>query len=81
MSLALRFAFELPRLPFIRQRLERAGFVFSPDRQTERFSEVVGSLDQRFFASASGSVTSTVRCWRLRVAVPVGHQDCARCQV
>ena len=71
----------LPALPLVGNGLEWSGFVLRPNAQPQRLSDGVSLLDQVFFASASGSVTSTATPFRLRVTVPVLHQVRSFCQV
>ena len=88
-----RYALLVPRLTNLRHRLVRTRFlaphqhltglgrfVFAQHHQTHRFALRVGRFDQVFFASQSGSVTTTDPCLRLRTAVPVSHQVRLRCQ-
>lgn len=58
----------------IGDRLVRAGFVLTPDLDALRFSRAVGTLNQAFFSSVSGSDTRTTPSLRTRLAMPVGHQ-------
>lgn len=75
----------LPTLPRLSDRLIRSGFVLTPDGQSQTLSQQVGSFDQLFFASASGSLTITTSLPRLRRrkrrAVPVSHQVRSSCQL
>ena len=70
-----------PRFPAIGNGLEWPGFIFGPDAQAEGFAAAIGKLDQVFFPSVSGSVTSTTPSLRLRGTVPVLHQVRSFCQV
>ena len=81
MGLVLGLTLFLPGLTLIWCGLKRASFVLGPNTQPQRFAEQVGILNQVFFAVVSGSVTSTTPALRLRVAVPVGHQERLCCQV
>ena len=56
--LARRLALGPPGLAGVGDRLERPGLVGAPDRQAHRLAQAVGVLDQLFFDSASGSVTT-----------------------
>ena len=47
--------------------------VYGPAERQRILAEAVGVLDQLFFDSASGSVTTTAPALRRRRAVPVGH--------
>src|SRR4051794_25290361 len=46
---------------------ETAGLVLTPDRQPKLGAERIGLLDQLFLAIASGSLTRTTPCLRLRI--------------
>ena len=69
-----RVALGPPRLARVGDRLVGPGLVGAPDRQAHRLAGAVGVLDQLFFASASGSVTTAGPALRRRRALPVGHQ-------
>ena len=81
MRMLTGFAFQLPSMACIWNGLERSSFILGPCAQTERLSEAIGTLDQVFFASVSGSVTWTTFPLRLRGTVPVLHQVRSFCQV
>jgi hypothetical protein len=72
--LAGRLALGPPGRAGMGHRLERPGLIRTPDRKAHRLAREVGLLDQLFFDSASGSVTSMVPALRFRNAAPVGHQ-------
>ena len=72
--LARRLALGPPGLAGVRDRLVGPGLVGAPDRQPHRLAGAVGVLDQLFFGSASGSVTTAGPALRRRRALPVGHQ-------
>src|SRR5215203_1599307 len=71
----------LPRYTRIWHRLERAGLVLTPDREPKLRAQRVGLLDQLFLAAASGSLTRTTPCLRLRITTPVSHQVRLFCQL
>lgn len=77
--LAHRLALRCPTLPGIGHCLKGTSFILAPNCQSAAFSLCIRSLDQFFFASASGSMTVTMPCLRLRCAVPVSHQLRLRC--
>src|SRR5689334_98234 len=81
MSLPFGLPLGLPILSFVGNGLEGTGFILGPDAQAQGFADMVGVFNQRFFASASGSVTSTRPCLRLRLTVPVWHQVRECCQL
>ena len=58
-----------------------SSFIHSPHRQPERFAQLIGTLNQRFFVSVCGSVTTTVPALRLRKTLPVSHQLRSFCQL
>src|SRR3954467_948314 len=58
----------------MRHGLKRPGFVLAPNGQPKLGAQCVGLLDQLFLAAASGSLTRTTPCLRLRIATPVSHQ-------
>jgi hypothetical protein len=60
-----------PAMTRIRNGLIGSGLVFAPDTQTEQFTDLIRSLNQLFFASASGSMTVTIPALRLRSTCPV----------
>ena len=74
MRLACRIALGPPGLAGLRHGLERPGLIGAPDCEADRLTGEVCVLDQLFFESASGSVTSAVPALRFRNAAPVGHQ-------
>src|SRR3954468_22477602 len=55
--------------------------VLAPDRQPQLGAERVGSLDQPLFTAASGSLTRTTPCLRLRMAMPGSHHGRLLCQL
>src|SRR3954463_6430049 len=61
----------LPRHPGMGHGLEGAGLVLTPDREPKLRAQRVGLLDQPLFTAASGSLTRTTPCLRLRIAMPV----------
>jgi hypothetical protein len=62
--------------------LEGPGLVLAPDRQPRPGIELVGPLDQLFFATASPSLTATgPPCLPLRMTTPVEHQVRRCCQL
>src|SRR4051794_25763536 len=71
----------LPGYPGMRHGLKRPGLVLAPDGQPKLGAERVGLLDQLFLAAASGSLTRTTPCLRLRIATPVSHQVRLFCQL
>src|SRR3954465_15501653 len=71
----------LPGYAGMRHGLKRPGLVLAPDRQTKLGAEHVGSLDQPLFTAASGSLTRTTPCLRLRITTPVSHQVRLFCQL
>ena len=74
MRLTARLALGLPGLTGLRNRLIRAGLVLAPERDAQRFRYAVGQVDEPLFLSVCGSITVTTPAFRLRCAVPVGHQ-------
>ena len=81
MGLLFGLSLRLPAIPLVGDGLEWPSFVLRPNAQAQRLSDLVSLLDQSFFPSASGSVTSTATPFRLRVTVPVLHQVRSFCQV
>src|SRR3954454_21066940 len=71
----------LPRHTRMRHRLERAGLVLAPDREPKLRSQRGGLLNQLFLAIASGSLTRTTPCLRVRITTPVSHQVRLFCQL
>src|SRR3954452_12575746 len=71
----------LPGYAGMRHGLKRPRLVLAPDRQSKLGAERVGSLDQPLFTAASGSLTRTTPCLRLRMAIPVSHQVRLFCQL
>src|SRR3954449_1659240 len=76
-----RLAARPPRHTGMRHGLEGAGLVLTPDREPKLGAEHVGSLDQPLFTAASGSLTRTTPCLRLRITTPVSHQVRLFCQL
>src|SRR5262249_30018058 len=68
-----RMALRLPGRTGLRDRLERAGLVLAPHRQSQRRGGGVRVPHQLLLAAASGSVTAATPDLRRRVADPVGH--------
>src|SRR3954467_3139665 len=64
----------LPRHAGMRHGLKRPRLVLTPDREPKLRAQRVGLLDQLFLAIASGSLTRTTPCLRLRLTTPVSHQ-------
>src|SRR3954465_4323428 len=71
----------LPGWAGMRHGLKRPGLVLAPDREPKLGAQCVGLLDQLFLAAASGSLTRTTPCLRLRIATPVSHQVRLFCQL
>ncbi len=67
MRLFERFALRLPIGGFVGMSAIRTGLIFSPNGQSQLFSELIGPLNQVFFAWLSGSVTSTMPLLRRRL--------------
>src|ERR671916_958131 len=65
----------------MRHGLKGTSFVLTPDRETQVCAQCVGLLDQLFLTAASGSLTRTTPCLRLRSATPVSHQVRLFCQL
>src|SRR4051812_27822990 len=65
----------------MRHGLERAGLVLTPNGQSQFGSPCVGLFDQLFLAAASGSLTRTTPCLRVRITTPVSHQVRLFCQL
>src|SRR4051794_41800629 len=63
----------LPGYAGMRHGLKRPRLVLAPDPQPQLGAERVGSVDQPLFTAASGSLTRTTPCFRLRMAMPVSH--------
>src|ERR687893_2588467 len=61
--------------------LKGTSFVLTPDRESQLRAGCVGLLDQLFLTAASGSLTRTTPCLRLRSATPVSHQVRLFCQL
>src|SRR5688500_10244548 len=76
-----RFSAGLPRHARMRHGLKGASLVLTPDREPKLRAELVGLLDQLFFAIASGSLTRTTPCLRCRITTPVSHQVRLFCQL
>lgn len=81
MGLLDRVSFRLPMLPRIGDGLIGARLILRPDRQPLLLGQCVRLLDQVFFPTASGSVTSTGPLFRTRMALPVSHQVRSCCHV
>ena len=62
-------------------RLIWSTFILDVHGDSTLLTVQVGLLDQLFFASVSGSVTTTTPSFRRRLAVPVSHHVRSRCQV
>jgi hypothetical protein len=73
MRLARWRARRTPGLARLRDRLVRPSLILAPQRDTDRFCDTVGQVDQPLFLSVFGSVTVTTPAFRFRCAVPVGH--------
>src|SRR3954469_9462764 len=71
MRLGGRVFARLPGYAGMRHGLKRPRLVLAPDRQPQLGAEHVGSLDQPLFTAASGSLTRTTPCLRLRITTPV----------
>src|SRR5215208_5507452 len=71
----------LPRRAGMRHGLKGTGLVLTPDREPKLRPQRVGLLDQLFLARASGSLTRTTPCLRLRITTPVSHQVRLFCQL
>src|SRR3954465_15719751 len=71
----------LPGYAGMRHGLKRPRPVLAPDREPKLGAEHVGSLDQPLFTAASGSLTRTTPCLRLRITTPVSHQVRLFCQL
>src|SRR5947209_5393406 len=71
-----------PAAARMRHGLEGAGLVLAPDRQPHPSPQLVGVLDQLFFAAASGSVTVTGPPRpRRRRTTPVSHHVRVFCRL
>lgn len=73
-SLARGLAFRLPTRTRIGHGLVRTGLILTPERQSDRFHPTIRLFDQPLFSSVCGSMTVTTPLFRVRWAVPVGHQ-------
>src|SRR3954447_10148357 len=71
----------MPRHTRMRHGLKGTGLVLAPDREPKLGAERVGLLNQLFLAIASGSLTRTTPCLRLRITTPVSHQVRLFCQL
>src|SRR5215203_7403267 len=71
----------LPGYSGMRHGLKPSRLVLAPDRQPKLGAEHVGSLDQPLFTAASGSLTRTTPCLRLRITTLVSHQVRLFCQL
>src|SRR5436190_2768411 len=69
----------LPGYAGMRHGLKRPRLVLAPDREPQLGATHVGSLDQPLFTAASGSLTRTTPCLRVRITTPVSHQS-PRCR-
>src|SRR3954447_12887911 len=76
-----RVVARLPGWAGMRHGLKRPGLVLTPDREPKLGAQRVGLLDQLFWARASGSLTRTTPCLRLRITTPVSHQVRLFCQL
>src|SRR3954452_9818963 len=76
-----RVVARLPGYAGMRHGLKRPRLVLTPDRQPKLGAEHVGSLAQPLFTAASGSLTRTTPCLRLRITTPVSHQVRLFCQL
>ena len=74
MGLALRVALGPPGVTGLRNGLIRTGLILTPQRDAHAFGYAIGQFDQPLFLSVLGSTTVTTPDFRLRWAVPVGHQ-------
>ena len=74
MGLALRVALGPPGVTGLRNGLIRTGLNLTPQRDAHAFGYAIGQFDQPLFLSVLGSTTVTTPDFRLRWAVPVGHQ-------
>src|SRR6185503_182487 len=72
---------QLPGYSGMRHGLKRPRLVLTPDREPKLSAQRVGLLDQLFLAKASGSLTRTTPCLRLRITTPVSHQVRLFCQL
>ncbi len=71
----------LPPFASVWNGLVRSSFILDVHGDSTLLTVKVGLLDQLFFASVSGSVTTTTPAKSRRLAVPVSHQVRSRCQV
>ncbi len=71
MRLTNGMTIECPTVAGIGFGLIRSGFIFTPHTQPARFSDDIGFLYQLFFASLSGSVTTSEPAFRFRTTWPV----------
>ena len=74
MGLALRVALGLPGLTRLRNGLIWPSLILAPHWDAQTFGYAVGQFDEPLFCSVLGSTTVTTPDFRLRWAVPVGHQ-------
>src|SRR3954469_4269605 len=65
----------------MRHGLKGARLVLAPDGQSQFGSPCGGLFDQLFLAAASGSLTRTTPCLRLRITTPVSHHVRLFCQL
>src|ERR671911_1487499 len=65
----------------MRHGLKGTSLVLTPDRESQLRAACVGLLDQLFLTAASGALTHTTPCLRLRSATPVSHQVRLFCQL
>src|SRR5206468_2119623 len=56
-----------------------ARFILTPHREAGGLGQAVGLVDGPLFSSVFGSTTRTTPAFRLRCAVPAGHQVRVRC--
>lgn len=80
-----RVTLGLPTWSGLRDGLIWSRFVFAPHGKTAALALGIGGFDQLFFASASGSTTSSATSpllrRRIRHDVPVSHQEREFCQL
>ena len=81
MRLPSRLSDWLPSLAQVWDHLVGSGFIFDVHGEPCLLRVQAGLLDQLFFASVSGSVTTTTPAFRRRLAVPVSHHVRSRCQL
>ncbi len=71
---ARRLAYRRPAPPGRGDRLGWPRFIVTPDRQAGGLPSPLRFVDGPLFPAVSGSTTRTTPSFRLRSAVPVGHQ-------